>query len=117
MKKIHQDKKLQLLLDKDLKYNYDPIEHEEMVQVALLCTHYLPNHRPKTSEIVRMLEGDGLAEKWEASQRRGPVGGEPPLSSLLKDSLISLMALHCLLKQWSSLILDDVDIYIFYVRS
>ncbi|KAK9934874.1 hypothetical protein M0R45_022003 [Rubus argutus] len=25
--------------------------------------------RPKMSEVVRMLEGDGLAEKWEASQR------------------------------------------------
>jgi len=25
-------------------------------------------HRPKMSEVVRMLEGDGLAERWEASQ-------------------------------------------------
>ncbi|RZR95746.1 hypothetical protein BHM03_00024629 [Ensete ventricosum] len=26
-------------------------------------------HRPKMSEVVSMLEGDGLAERWEASQR------------------------------------------------
>lgn len=40
-----------------------------MVQVALLCTQYLPGNRPKMSEVLRMLEGDGLAERWEASQR------------------------------------------------
>ena len=69
MKKIHQEKKLELFVDKDLKSNYDRIELEEMVQVALLCTQYLPGLRPKMSEVVRMLEGDGLAERWEASQR------------------------------------------------
>ncbi|CAN0876705.1 Protein NSP-INTERACTING KINASE 1 [Linum grandiflorum] len=69
VRKIHQEKKLDMLVDKDLKSNYDRIELEEMVQVALLCTQYLPSHRPKMSEVVRMLEGDGLAEKWEASQR------------------------------------------------
>ncbi|KAL5989739.1 hypothetical protein ACLOJK_010633 [Asimina triloba] len=58
-----------VLVDKDLKNNYDRFELEEMVQVALLCTQYLPGHRPKMSEVVRMLEGDGLAERWEASQR------------------------------------------------
>ncbi|KZV18629.1 protein NSP-INTERACTING KINASE 1 [Dorcoceras hygrometricum] len=69
VKKIHQEKKLDMLVDKDLRNNYDRIELEEMVQVALLCTQYLPSHRPKMSEVVRMLEGDGLAEKWEASQK------------------------------------------------
>ncbi|XP_022759962.1 protein NSP-INTERACTING KINASE 1-like [Durio zibethinus] len=69
VRKIHQEKKLEVLVDKDLKNNYDRIELEEMVQVALLCTQYLPGHRPKMSEVVRMLEGDGLAERWEASQR------------------------------------------------
>jgi len=68
VKKIHQEKKLDLLVDKDLGNGYDRMELEEMVQVALLCTQYLPGHRPKMSEVVRMLEGDGLAEKWEASR-------------------------------------------------
>ncbi|XP_058114994.1 protein NSP-INTERACTING KINASE 1-like isoform X2 [Magnolia sinica] len=72
VKKIHQEKKLDMLVDKDLKDNYDRIELEEMVQVALICTQYLPGHRPKMSEVVRMLEGDGLAERWEASQRAEP---------------------------------------------
>ncbi|OIT26843.1 PREDICTED: protein NSP-INTERACTING KINASE 2-like [Nicotiana attenuata] len=69
VKKIHQEKKLDLLVNKDLKDNYDRIEVEEMVQVALICTQYHPSQRPKMSEVVRMLEGDGLAEKWEASQK------------------------------------------------
>ncbi|KAM3243442.1 hypothetical protein ACQJBY_055400 [Aegilops geniculata] len=69
VKKMHQEKKLDVLVDKGLGSSYDHIELEEMVQVALLCTQYLPGHRPKMSEVVRMLEGDGLAERWEASQR------------------------------------------------
>ncbi|XXG63206.1 hypothetical protein AAC387_Pa05g1446 [Persea americana] len=69
VKKIHHEKKLDILVDKDLNSCYDRIELEEMVRVALLCTQYLPSHRPKMSEVVRMLQGDGLAERWEASQR------------------------------------------------
>lgn len=72
VKKLHQEKKLEELVDKDLKNNYDRIELEEIVKVALLCTQYLPGLRPKMSEVVRMLEGDGLAERWEASQRVEP---------------------------------------------
>ncbi|XVE85107.1 hypothetical protein DITRI_Ditri17bG0065500 [Diplodiscus trichospermus] len=69
VKKLHQEGKLSLLVDKDLKGNFDRIELEEMVQVALLCTQFNPLHRPRMSEVLRMLEGDGLAEKWEASQK------------------------------------------------
>ncbi|KAL0283716.1 UNVERIFIED_CONTAM: putative LRR receptor-like serine/threonine-protein kinase [Sesamum angustifolium] len=67
VKKIQQEKKIELLVDRELGINYDRIEVGEMLQVALLCTQYLPAHRPKMSEVVRMLEGDGLAEKWAAS--------------------------------------------------
>jgi hypothetical protein len=68
VKKLHQEKQLSMMVDKDLGSNYDRVELEEMVQVALLCTQYYPCHRPRMSEVIRMLEGDGLAEKWEASQ-------------------------------------------------
>lgn len=69
VKKVYQEKKLDLIVDKDLKGFFDRVELEEMVQVALLCTQFHPAHRPKMSEVVRMLEGDGLAERWEASQK------------------------------------------------
>ncbi|XP_061991247.1 probable LRR receptor-like serine/threonine-protein kinase At2g23950 isoform X2 [Rosa rugosa] len=67
VKTVQQEKKVELLVDRELGNNYDRIEVGEMLQVALLCTQYLPAHRPKMSEVVRMLEGDGLAEKWAAS--------------------------------------------------
>ncbi|KAL9297363.1 hypothetical protein ACSQ67_023259 [Phaseolus vulgaris] len=101
VKKIHQEKKLEILVDKDLKSNYDRIELEEMVQVALLCTQYLPGHRPKMSEVVRMLEGDGLAERWEASQRVDTTKYKPQESSssdrysdLTDDSLLLVQAME-----------------------
>ncbi|CAN6447920.1 unnamed protein product [Victoria cruziana] len=100
VKKAHQEKKLELLVDKDLEKNYDRIELEEMVQVALLCTQYLPGHRPKMSEVVRMLEGDGLAEKWEASQKEEmPKGKSFELSSerysdLTDDSSLLVQAIE-----------------------
>ncbi|KAL0316558.1 UNVERIFIED_CONTAM: putative LRR receptor-like serine/threonine-protein kinase [Sesamum radiatum] len=67
VKKIQQEKKIELLVDRELGINYDHIEVGEMLQVALLCTQYLPAHRPKMSEVVRMLEGDGLVEKWAST--------------------------------------------------
>ncbi|KAE8681997.1 Protein NSP-INTERACTING KINASE 1 [Hibiscus syriacus] len=72
VRKIHQEKKLELIVDKDLKNNYDRNEVEEMVRVALLCIQYHSSQRPKMLEVVRMLEGDRLADKWEASQRAEP---------------------------------------------
>nr|DAD32711.1 TPA_asm: hypothetical protein HUJ06_011562 [Nelumbo nucifera] len=55
------------MVDKCLNNNFDRVELEEMVKVALLCTQFHPSQRPKMSEALWMLEGDGLAEKWEAS--------------------------------------------------
>lgn len=40
-----------------------------MIQVALLCTQASPEDRPTMSEVVRMLEGEGLAERWEEWQQ------------------------------------------------
>ncbi|KAM6572904.1 hypothetical protein CsatA_016984 [Cannabis sativa] len=101
VRKIHQEKKLEMLVDKDLKTNYDRVELEEMVQVALLCTQYLPGRRPKMSEVVRMLEGDGLVERWEASQRVEATKGKPHefsssdrYSDLTDDSSLLVQAME-----------------------
>ncbi|CAA6665117.1 unnamed protein product [Spirodela intermedia] len=40
-------------------------EVEQLIQVALLCTQSSPMERPKMSEVVRMLEGDGLVVRQE----------------------------------------------------
>uniref|UniRef100_J3MTF2 non-specific serine/threonine protein kinase n=1 Tax=Oryza brachyantha TaxID=4533 RepID=J3MTF2_ORYBR len=77
VRKVHQEKMHDLLVDQDLGPHYDRIEVAEMVQVALLCTLFQPSHRPRMSEVVRMLEGDGLAEKWEASHRPPATAAAP----------------------------------------
>ncbi|KAJ1410311.1 Serine-threonine/tyrosine-protein kinase, catalytic domain [Sesbania bispinosa] len=81
VRKIQHEKKVEVLVDKELGNNYDRIEVGEMLQVALLCTQYLPAHRPKMSEVVRMLEGDGLAEKWAASHNHGGLSLQTTLNS------------------------------------
>lgn len=81
MKKLHQEGKLKQLIDKDLNDKYDRVELEEIVQVALLCTQFNPSNRPKMSEVMKMLKGDGLAERWESSQNGGAASLPPPLPS------------------------------------
>ena len=68
MKGLVKDK-LGTLVDGDLQGQYDEKEVEQLSQVALLCAQGSPKKRPKMSEVVRMLEGDGLAEKWGKWQR------------------------------------------------
>ncbi|XP_076909296.1 BRASSINOSTEROID INSENSITIVE 1-associated receptor kinase 1-like [Bidens hawaiensis] len=69
VKGLLREKKLETLVDADLKGNYIEAEVEQLIQVALLCTQGTPLERPKMSEVVRMLEGDGLAERWEEWQK------------------------------------------------
>nr|AIA99455.1 putative somatic embryogenesis receptor kinase [Adiantum capillus-veneris]AIA99456.1 putative somatic embryogenesis receptor kinase [Adiantum capillus-veneris] len=69
VKGLLRERKIEMLVDPDLKSNYETHEVEQLIQVALLCTQSAPADRPKMSEVVRMLEGDGLAERWEEWQR------------------------------------------------
>eukprot|EP00850_Spirogloea_muscicola_P004782 SM000021S06415 [mRNA] locus=s21:178917:183712:+ [translate_table: standard] len=67
------------LVDKDLKEGeYNIVDVEQMIQVALLCTQGTPAERPKMAECVRMLEGDGLAERWEEWQKVEVIRGQDP---------------------------------------
>lgn len=45
--------------------SYDPKEVETLIQVALLCTQSSPENRPGMAEVVKMLDGAGVAERWE----------------------------------------------------
>ncbi|KAL7125114.1 hypothetical protein ABFS83_14G094000 [Erythranthe nasuta] len=69
VKGLLKEKKLETLVDADLQGNYIDEEVEQLIQVALLCTQGSPTERPKMSEVVRMLEGDGLAERWDEWQK------------------------------------------------
>lgn len=64
VKKLQREKRLDAIVDCNLNNNYNIREIEMMIQVALLCTQASPEDRPPMSVVVRMLEGEGLAERW-----------------------------------------------------
>ncbi|KAI8540813.1 hypothetical protein RHMOL_Rhmol08G0013800 [Rhododendron molle] len=68
VKKLEREKRLDDIVDRNLNKHYNIHEVEMMIQVALLCTQSSPEDRPLMSEVVRMLEGEGLAERWEEWQ-------------------------------------------------
>ncbi|XP_024992763.1 probable LRR receptor-like serine/threonine-protein kinase At5g45780 isoform X2 [Cynara cardunculus var. scolymus] len=57
VKTLYEEKRLQVLIDRDLKGCYDQEELEKAVELALLCTRALPTLRPKMSEVLKVLEG------------------------------------------------------------
>lgn len=69
VKKLEREKQLDAIVDRNLSRNYDEQEVKTMIQVALLCTQAAPEERPTMSEVVRMLEGEGLAERWDEWQQ------------------------------------------------
>lgn len=68
VKKLQRERRLDGIVDCNLDQNYNIHEVEMVIQVALLCTQSSPEDRPAMSEVVRMLEGEGLAERWEEWQ-------------------------------------------------
>ena len=69
VKKLQREGQLDSIVDGNLNHNYDSEELEMIIQIALLCTQASPEGRPSMSEVVRMLEGEGLAERWEEWQQ------------------------------------------------
>ena len=63
IKKLQRENRLHDIVDGNLK-SYDLKEVETVIQVALLCTQTTPEERPTMSEVVKMLQGVGLAERW-----------------------------------------------------
>ncbi|KAE9601343.1 putative transferase, protein kinase RLK-Pelle-LRR-II family [Lupinus albus] len=63
VKKLLRENRLGDIVDNNLE-SYDPKEVETILQVALLCTQGFPEDRPTMSEVVKMLQGVGLADRW-----------------------------------------------------
>lgn len=57
VRSLYDEKRLEVIVDKDLKGCFNAEELEKSVDVALKCTQPNPNQRPKMSEVSRILEG------------------------------------------------------------
>ncbi|XP_059669632.1 probable LRR receptor-like serine/threonine-protein kinase At5g45780 isoform X2 [Cornus florida] len=68
---LFEEKRLEVLVDRDLKGCFNAEELEKMVEVALLCTQSLPNLRPKMSEVLKVLE----SMVGQPGHTEEPVGG------------------------------------------
>ncbi|CAO2823510.1 unnamed protein product [Amaranthus hypochondriacus] len=56
VKALHQEKKLDMLVDRDLKGCFNCDELEKLVELALRCTQANPSLRQKMSEVMKVLE-------------------------------------------------------------
>ncbi|KAL9257319.1 putative LRR receptor-like serine/threonine-protein kinase [Drosera capensis] len=63
IKKLLREKSPHHIADRNLK-TYDPEEVETILQLALVCAQSALEECPTMSEVVQMLEGVGLAERW-----------------------------------------------------
>ncbi|XP_041026523.1 probable LRR receptor-like serine/threonine-protein kinase At5g45780 [Juglans microcarpa x Juglans regia] len=54
---LHEEKRLEMLVDRDLRECFNALQLEKVVEVALQCTQSHPNLRPKMSEVLKVLEG------------------------------------------------------------
>ncbi|XLR46138.1 hypothetical protein S83_030798, partial [Arachis hypogaea] len=57
VKTLFEEKRLEVLVDRDLRGCFDPVELEMAVELSLQCTQSLPSLRPKMSEVLKILEG------------------------------------------------------------
>ncbi|XP_020540214.2 probable LRR receptor-like serine/threonine-protein kinase At5g63710 isoform X3 [Jatropha curcas] len=63
IKKLLREDRLDDIVDGNLK-TYDHQEVKTIIQVALLSTQSSPEDRPTMAEVVKLLQGVGLAERW-----------------------------------------------------
>ncbi|KAJ6728456.1 SOMATIC EMBRYOGENESIS RECEPTOR KINASE 1 [Salix koriyanagi] len=65
---LHGEKRLEVLVDRELKGCFDASELEKAAELALKCTQSHPNLRPKMSEVMKVLEGIVGQSAMEESQ-------------------------------------------------
>lgn len=63
IKKLQRENRLDDIVDGNMT-TYDEKEVGTVIQVALLCTQSSPEDRPTMAEVVRLLQGVDLAERW-----------------------------------------------------
>ncbi|XP_042006071.1 LRR receptor kinase SERK2-like isoform X1 [Salvia splendens] len=65
VKGLLKEKKFKKMVDPNMQSDCIESEVELLIKVSVLCTQGSSVDRPKMSEVVRILEGDGLGDKWD----------------------------------------------------
>ncbi|CAN0853506.1 Probable LRR receptor-like serine/threonine-protein kinase At5g45780 [Linum grandiflorum] len=81
VKTLFEEKRLEMLIDRDLKGCFESSELETTVELALQCTQSHPALRPKMSEVLKVL--DGLVSQSvveEPQDAHNEAAGGPPFS-------------------------------------
>ncbi|CAN0853522.1 Probable LRR receptor-like serine/threonine-protein kinase At5g45780, partial [Linum grandiflorum] len=82
VKTLFEEKRLEMLIDRDLKGCFESSELETTVELALQCTQSHPALRPKMSEVLKVLDGlepqDGVG--LSSSSAHNEAAGGPPFS-------------------------------------
>ncbi|MCO5581712.1 hypothetical protein L7F22_035601 [Adiantum nelumboides] len=108
VKKLLEEKRLhELVSEDDRKKGFEAEELERMVKVALLSTSLPYAERPKMSEVLQMLEGEGVEERWKKSEEirslAAEQGGTQGDSSPVENHSANLGQNH------SAVLEDDTD--------
>nr|QAS62439.1 LRR receptor-like serine/threonine-protein kinase [Sedum alfredii] len=104
VKTLHEDKRLEMVVDKDMKGHYVEEELENMVELALLCTQSLPSLRPKMSEVLKVLE------EMDAIRPTGNVEGTESITSS-SDARTFIFSRNCSVgHEESSFIMEPIEL-------
>ncbi|KAG0472312.1 hypothetical protein HPP92_016858 [Vanilla planifolia] len=68
-RKMQQEGRLHLLVDRNVGRGSSVWRRWRWCRWRCCARENIPARRPRMSEVLRMLEGDGLAEKWQASNQ------------------------------------------------
>ncbi|ONK66863.1 uncharacterized protein A4U43_C06F12810 [Asparagus officinalis] len=83
---LHEEKRIQTLVDKDLNGSFNDNELESVVDVILLCTQSNPVLRPKMSEVVKALEAARPADRTEEANGEVLCAGSGSFSRSYDDA-------------------------------
>lgn len=78
MRTLHEEQRLEVMVDRDLRGCFDALELEKAVELSLQCTQPHPSLRPRMSEILKVLESLGQSENPEELQGGGNTNNEDP---------------------------------------
>lgn len=99
---LQEEKRLEMLIDRDLKGCFNAEELEKAVELALLCTQPHPTLRPKMSEVLKVLESMVGPSGHVEEESQGALSGEGRACSFSRN--------YSEVKEESSFIIEAMEL-------